>query len=230
MSDFKTAIPGVENDKLLARLDIFEESVWLHTYRGGDSIKTSKPVDPLEITTKLLEKYPLATGLLPEQALWWRNAPGGAVTGIYYPPAVKQLTLVVSAIEKRFYQIPVPGLVFACVAGRAPYIWAVKRRPRNVDEVLYRAPFSNVFQYGGTCAGTQKYSSDVSEIPEMFFRSYFQPEADLRLRSVTFPDNVIELWDSLRGKDTFPLDELVADGRKLGEVIAKAGGEYDFRG
>lgn len=218
MSNFKTAVPGIQNDKLRMRLDIFEESVWLHQFTN-DKLTMSKPIDPMEITNKLLENYPLSTGLLPENTLWWRNSPGGATTGIYWPPAVRQVVLVRSAIEQKRYQIPFPGLVFACQVGRPPAVWAVKRRPKKADESLFKAPFPNVFQYGATCGGTQKYPDDPSEIPDTFFRSFFSPEADLRLRSVAFPDNIVELWDSLQGKTEFPLDDLVADTRKLEEVM-----------
>jgi len=49
--------------------------------------------------------------------------------------------------------------------------FAAKKRPRNVHQVIYRAPLFNVFDDGRTCAGTHRFPVDIDKIPESFFTS-----------------------------------------------------------
>ena len=49
-------------------------------------------------------------------------------------------------------------------------------------------------------------------IVESFFVSFFSRAVDLRDRSVKFPDNVIQLWEYLDKKKTFPKPDLVKHG------------------
>ncbi len=53
---------------------------------------------------------------------------------------------------------------------------------------------------------------DVGKIPDSFFRSFFSSTADLRDRSVMFPENVVHLWEFLDKKKKYPMDDLVKMG------------------
>jgi len=76
----------------------------------------------------------------------------------------------------------------------------------------------NLFRDGRTCPGTHRFPSDVSEIPESFFQSFFTVEADHRGRSKKYPDDLLRLWEELDGKKRYPLGDLVPLG-KVGDVM-----------
>ena len=102
-----------------------------------------------------------------------------------------------------------PGLVFVCSPGRAPWVYAAKSRPTGAEQQLYRAPAFNVFGDGRVCPGSHTFPEEVGLIPESFFESYFSMTADTRDRSKKHPDNLHALWEELDGKRKYPLKDLV---------------------
>ncbi|GAH85367.1 unnamed protein product, partial [marine sediment metagenome] len=75
------------------------------------------------------------------------------------------------------------------------------------------APLCNIYADGRTCPGNHRYPTRVADIVESFFISFFSSAADVRNRSVKFPNNIILLWEYLDKKKTFPKDDLVRHGR-----------------
>ena len=175
----------------------------------------TKPVSPREITHALAEELTFSTGLLPENTLWWSNTKRGVNTAIYIPPKVRIITLqeVIDKPARRF-TLPIPPLVFLCSPGRAPAVYAVKRKPTHLTEVTYNAPFTNVYREGSSCPGNHKYPQEVGKIPNNFFLSFFTTAGDVKNRSKQFPENVLHLWADMDGKKTYPMGDLV----KLGTI------------
>ena len=98
-----------------------------------------------------------------------------------------------------------PGLVFVCSPGRAPWVYAAKSRPTGADQQLYRAPAFNVFSDGRACPGSHKFPEEVGLIPE----SFFPLTGDTRDRSKKHPGNLLTLWEELDGKSEYPIEDLV---------------------
>lgn len=135
------------------------------------------------------------------------------MVALYVEPHIRQVALQ-RDIKKppRRYRIPMPGLIFLCRPGTAPWVFAVKSKPKKETDIVYRAPLANIHANGMSCAGTHKYPAKLEDMIESFFRSFFSPTADLQNRSRRFPENVIHLWEFLKGKKKYPLADLVGHG------------------
>ena len=80
------------------------------------------------------------------------------------------------AVEGRSHlrlRLPMPGLVFVCSPGRAPWVYAAAERPADLEQHLFRAPAFNVFRDGRVCPGSHRFPEEVGLIPEGFFQSFF---------------------------------------------------------
>ena len=206
------ALPGepeVPRDRLKAQLEVYAESILL---RGFDEGSTAwvRTVSADEISLVFTEHIGFASGLLPENALWCNQGETGRMVGLWRPPRVWPVALQLEAFKPPArLRIPMPGLVFVCSPGRAPWAYAATSRPVNPDETLYRIPTFNVFEDGRVCPGSHRFPEDVSRIPESFFESFFSATGDSRRRSQKHPDALAALWAELDGQDEYPLDDLV---------------------
>jgi PRTRC genetic system protein B len=207
----------VPPDELQVRLDFYHEAVVMHLVDKG--IIITRMVSARDVALALLREVPLASGILPQGALWWGQGKDGVMVALWRPPQVWPVALQMEAFQPpRRLRLPMPGLVFVCQAGRSPLVYAAKRRPTSVEDPIYHAPLFNVFRDGRTCPGTHKYPQDIGEIPESFFMSFFTPTADHAGRSKRYPSNLLRLWEELDGKKRYPLGDMVPLG-KLREVI-----------
>jgi len=211
---FHWALPrglDVEPDVLQLRLDFYLDTILLTDMRGG--VSTVKPVSARDIVQALTRDVAVQTGVLPPDALWWRNGPTGATVAFWQPPQVRILALLEHAGQEPLRcEVPLPGMVFACQPARAPWVWAAKHRPTGPEALLYHAPLFNVFRDGRTCPGTQRYSPAVEQIPFEFWVSFFTGEADHTERSRAYPKSLKALWQSLEGAKRYPPDDLVQWG------------------
>ena len=199
------------------RLDFYHEAVVMHLVDKG--IITTRMVSARDVALALLREVPLASGILPQGALWWGQGKNGVLVALWRPPRIWPVALQTEAFQPpRRLKLPLPGLIFICQAGRPPLVYAAKRRPASVEDTTYHAPLFNVFRDGRTCPGTHKYPQYIGEIPESFFRSFFTPTADHAGRSKRYPDSLLKLWEELDGKKRYPLGDLVPLG-KLKEVV-----------
>jgi len=220
LTAYQWALPeGLEvpPDELKARLDFYQDTIILYLLDRG--VVTAKVVSARDIALALLGTVPLRSGLLPRNTLWWAQGKEGVEVAIWQPPTVKKVALQLEAFKppKRF-KLPLPGLIFICSPGRAPRVYAAKRRPKGLEDEVYHAPLFNLFWDGRSCPGTHKYPEDVSQIPHSFFQSFFTPTADTRGRSKKYPDDLLKLWEELDGKKRYPLSDLVLLG-KIEEVM-----------
>lgn len=223
MEELKLAVPEsleIPTDKLLVRLDFHSNIVLMHEFE--DEKMTTKVVSAIDIAHALTRELAVSTGILPKDALWWMSTRNGAVTALWRPPKVWRVALQRAAMgTPQRFTLPMPGLIFLCQPGQAPWVFAAKRRPTKPADLVYKAPLANIFQDGRSCPGNHKFPLDVGKIPDSFFRSFFSPTADLRDRSRKFPGTVVDLWKHLDGKDKYPMGDLVQHGT-VGDLIQGA--------
>ena len=214
---FSWAVPpelGIPPDPLRLRLDFFHQAVEM-TFFEAETV-TTKVVSAMDVSHALASELSFGSGLLPlgqDRPIWWQNTRSGPVTALYVEPHIRQVALQTD-IKKppRRYKVPMPGLIFLCRPGIAPWVFAVKSKPKKETDIVYRAPLANIHANGRSCAGTHRYPARLEDMVQSFFTSFFSPTADLHGRSQKFPQNVIHLWEFIQGKEKFPLDELVKHG------------------
>lgn len=215
------AIPkelGIPADPLRARLDIHYQAAVITLFK--DDVVLTKLVDIIDVAHALAGEMNFHSGLLPEHTLWWANTRGGPVTAIYVEPKVRRLTLQVDMkkVPERF-TVPLPGLIFLCSPGKTPWVYAVKKKPTKVTDMVYNAPLANIFANGRSCPGSNDYPMRVGDIVEWFFVSFFTRAANLDKRSKRYPNDILQLWKFLDGKKKFPDDDLV-ELCKLQDIMA----------
>ncbi|MDP2730286.1 MAG: hypothetical protein Q8O55_07380 [Dehalococcoidales bacterium] len=202
---------GVPPDKLRLRLDFFHQATTM-TFFAGDTV-TTRVVDALDVAHALASDMTFGTGLLPEGALWWTNTKSGPVTALYAEPQVWKIALEVAPGKppKRFV-LPLPGLVFLLTPNQAPWVYAVKKKPTKMTDIIYKAPLANIYNNGRSCPGSHKYPSRVADMIQSFFMAFFSMAGDRGKRSVKYPKDVLLLWDFLNGKKKYPMEDLVPHG------------------
>lgn len=208
---YQWAVPpelGIPVDPLRLRLDIHHQAMEM-TWYEGDTVQ-HKIVAARDVAQALASEMTFATGFLPPESLWWCNTKSGPVTAIYQKPKIWKLALQVDIKKpaKRF-TVPLPGLVFLCSPGRPPWVYAVKKRPVKITDIVYKAPLANIYADGRSCPGSHKYPMDINQMIDSFFKSFFSAAANLEGRSVMFPKDITHLWEFLDKKDKFPMDDLV---------------------
>ncbi|MFB0559504.1 MAG: hypothetical protein ACETVS_03110 [Dehalococcoidales bacterium] len=216
--DFKSyqwALPDsldVPPDELELRLDFYGDSVVLYSLDKG--VIETRLVSARDIAMALLREVPLSSGILPKGVLWWKQVREGAEVALWRSPRVWAAALQLEAFKPpRRFKLPMPGLIFLCLPGRPPRVFAAKKRPSSTKQAIYHAPLFNLFQDGRTCAGTHRFPVDVNKIPESFFTSFFTREAIQAGRSTKYPQDLLNLWEELDGQKRFPLEDLVPAGK-----------------
>jgi len=212
---FRWAVPkelGIPADPLRLRLDFHHQSTVM-TYFQSDTLTVTKQVDAMDVAHALASDLSFGSGLLPPDTLWWQNTRGGPVFALYVEPKIWKLALQedIKKPPQRF-TIPLPGLIFLCTPGQAPWVYAVKKRPNKETDIVYRAPLANIFNNGRSCPGSHQYPTRIGDVVQSFFVSFFSATADLSHRSKKYPKNVLQLWKYLDDKKKFPNDDLVEHG------------------
>jgi hypothetical protein len=217
---YQWALPqglDVPPDELRCRLDFYQDTTVLYFVDRG--VITTRAVSARDVALAFLREMPLSSGILPAGALWCRQSRDGAEVALWRSPRVWQVALVTEPLKSpRRFRLPMPGLIFICSPGKAPRVYAAKRRPKKPEDIIYHAPLFNLFQDGRTCPGTHKFPVDIGEMPESFFQSFFSMEASYKGRSKKYPDNLLKLWEELDGKKRYPLGDLVSIG-KVEEIM-----------
>ena len=224
------SVPGAADapkDALKMQLEVYGETILLRGFeREVDWVRT---VSADEIANVFTQHLGFSSGLLPENALWWGQGETGRIVGLWRPPQVWPVALQREAFEPPArLRLPMPGLVFVCSPGRAPWVYASMRRPLDPEQMLYRTPAFNVFRDGRVCPGSHKFPDDAAEIPESFFRSYFSLTGDSNDRSKMHPDNLQALWEEIDGETEYPTEDLVPQCT-VAEAIALSEGRRGRR-
>ena len=195
-------------DTLQAQLEVYGETVLL---RGFEADRTwVRTVSADEIANVFIRHLGFSSGLLPENALWWNQGETGRVVALWRPPQVWPVALQREAFQPPArLRLPMPGLVFVCSPGRAPWVYAALERPTGPEQQLFRIPAFNVFGDGRVCPGSHRFPEEVGLIPESFFQSFFSLTGDSPNRSKKHSDNLQSLWEELDGKTEYPVEDLV---------------------
>ena len=216
-------------DKLNLQLEVYDETLLLRGIEGDtDWVRT---VSADEIANVFIQHLGFSSGLLPQDALWWGQGETGQVVALWRPPQVWPVALQREAFKPPArLRLPMPGLVFVCSPGRAPWVYAALERPTDPEQQLYRMPAFNVFSDGRVCPGSHHFPQEVAQIPESFFQSYFSGTGDSRNRSKKHSDDLHALWEELDGKTEYPLEDLVPQCT-VAQVIAASQGRrgYGYR-
>ena len=202
--------PDVPKDVLKMQLEVYDETVLLRGF-DGDSVWV-RTISADEIANVFIQHLGFSSGLLPEDALWWNQGETGHTVALWRPPRVWPVALQREAFKPPArLRIPMPGLVFVCSPGRAPWVYTALSRPGpdGPEQQLFRTPAFNVFRDGRVCPGSHHFPEDVGLIPESFFESFFSLTGDTRERSKKHPDNLLALWEELDGKTEYPTEDLV---------------------
>lgn len=211
---FSWAVPArlkIPPDPLRVRLDFHSQACVMTLFEGD--VAATRMVSAMDVAHTLASELSFSTGLLPDGTLWWTNTADGPVYALYEAPRLRKVALQVQAMgQPRRFTIPLPGLVFLCSPGRPPWVFAVKKKPTKLTDTVYEAPLCNIFEDGRSCPGNHKYPTRVEDTIESFFTSFFSPTANLRGRSLNFPQNVVQLWEFLDGKTKYPLEDMVKHG------------------
>ena len=198
----------IARDILQARIDIYQESVLLHSYNRDSA--TVQFVSPDDMAAIIGDNISCNTGILPPDTLWWTRKLSGALLGLWRPPQTWSVALQTQPFSPpERYRLPMPGLVFVCSPNRPPWVFAARRRPATPADQLYHAPAFNLFQDGSSCPGTHQYPGDPARIPESFFQSFFSQAGHTDNRSLSHPKDLTQLWRELDGTETYPLRDLV---------------------
>ena len=224
------SLPGVHDaprDDLKMQMEVYEETILLRCFESGSSWVRTVSADG--IASVLTQHLGFSSGLLPADALWWNQGETGQVVGLWRPPQVWPVALQREAFKPPArLRIPMPGLLFVCSPGRAPWVYAATERPSDPEQQLYRMPAFNVFRDGRTCPGSHRYPDDVGLIPESFFQSFFSGTGDTHDRSKKHPDNLHALWEELDGETEYPMEDLVPQCT-VAHVMAVSEGRRGYR-
>ena len=201
----QTAAP---RDELQVQLEVYRETILLRGFEH-DAVWV-RTVSADAVADVFTQHLGFSSGLLPEDALWWCQGETGQVVGLWRPPQVWSVALQREAFAPPArLRLPMPGLVFVCSPGRAPWVYAALDRPTDPEQHLFRAPAFNVFGDGRVCPGSHRFPEEVGLIPESFFQSYFSLTGDTRNRSQKHPDTLQALWEELDGTADYPTEDLV---------------------
>ena len=224
------SLPGADDvprDDLKMQLEVYEEIILLRCFETGSAWVRTVSADG--IASALTQHLGFSSGLLPADALWWNQGETGQVVGLWRPPQVWPVALQREAFKPPArLKIPMPGLLFVCSPGRAPWVYAATERPSDPEQQLYRMPAFNVFRDGRTCPGSHRYPDEVGLIPESFFQSFFSLTGDSHERSKKHPDNLQALWEELDGTTDYPMEDLVPQCT-VAHVMAVSEGRRGYR-
>ena len=198
----------MEPDRLMMRLDIYQENLILRCYEKDANWTRQVKAD--QIAAAFIEHMGARTGLLPHNSLWWKQSEEGVVTALWREPQVWNAALQIKPFEvpERF-RLPMPGLLFITTPHRAPWVFAAGKRPKDPEETLYHAPAFNIFRNGRVCPGNHRFPARAEEVPESFFLSHFSMTGDYQGRSKRHSNQLYKLWKELDGKAEYPVEDLV---------------------
>ena len=224
------SLPGpadAPRDDLKLQLEVYKETILLRGFESDSAWVRTVSSD--EIANVFTQHLGFSSGLLPEETLWWNQGETGQVVALWRPPQVWPVALQRGAIKPPArLRLPMPGLVFVCSPGRAPWVYAALERPSDPEQQLFRAPAFNVFGDGRVCPGSHRFPEEVGLIPEGFFQSFFSLTGDTRDRSKKHPDNLQALWEELDGTTAYPAEDLVPQCT-VGQAMAVSEGRLGYR-
>ena len=206
-------------DELQAQLEVYSETILLRGFEGDRTWVRTVSAD--EIANVFTRHLGFASGLLPENALWWSQgrdrADGGPVappTGLAGGPATGGVPASRPAPAAHagagLHLLPGTGALGLCRPGTA-------HRPGPA--ALPRPGLQRLPATGGPAPAATASPKRWARIPESFFQSFFSLTGDTTERSKQHPDNLQALWEELDGRTDYPVEDLVPQCT-VGRVMA----------
>ena len=129
------SLPGpadMPRDTLQMQLEVYKETILLRGFENDAAWVRTVSADG--IANVFTQHLGFSSGLLPDEALWWNQGETGQVVALWRPPQVWSVALQREAFKPPArLRLPMPGLVFVCSPGRAPWVYAATgpaHRPR----------------------------------------------------------------------------------------------------
>ena len=128
------SLPGpadAPRDVLKVQLEVYNETILLRGFE--DESTWVRTVSADEIANVFTQHLGFSSGLLPQEALWWNQGETGQVVALWRPPQVWSVALQREAFQPPArLRLPMPGLVFVCSPGRAPWAYAAPGPPHLI--------------------------------------------------------------------------------------------------
>ena len=195
--------------------------------REGDRV-TEFPVDPAHIALALSAKVSFDTGLLTGNTLLVRYEGVKKTVVEYRPPGKTGLYFEGSETPLR---VPLPGMVMIRVTAdnTSPQyqVYAVRKRPTQLDTPLFHLPLPNVFTSGSVCWGsvpqaseTALKSSALTEDWSVFLGSRFGDHG-CGGKSRSHPQDIRQHLIALEKRQArvYPISDLIPLQRTLAHVL-----------
>ncbi|MCP4360683.1 MAG: hypothetical protein GY796_21960, partial [Chloroflexi bacterium] len=115
------------------------------------------------------------------------------------------------------------GMVFMGF-GNQYTVFAVKRKPKSPEAILYHLPVPNVNGNGRVCLGDAPFPTagreTIQEALTLFLEESAFNHDNGQNRCRSFPDNTLDLWQQLDGQRKFPNAELISARLRLGQLMS----------
>ena len=146
------SLPGpadIPRDDLQMQMEVYKETILLRGFDGDSTWVRTVSAD--EIANALTRHLGFSSGLLPEDSLWWNQGETGHSVALWRPPQVWPVALQREAFKPPArLRLPMPGLVFVCSPGRAPWVYATLKRPTDPSSSSSASPPSTSSVTGGS--------------------------------------------------------------------------------
>ena len=130
------SLPGpadMPRDTLQMQLEVYKETILLRGFENDSTWVRTVSADA--IANVFTQHLGFSSGLLPEEALWWNQGETGQVVALWRPPQLWSVALQREAFKPPArLRLPMPGLVFVCSPGRAPWVYAATERPTDPEQ------------------------------------------------------------------------------------------------
>jgi hypothetical protein len=193
---------------------------------------TEYPVDANQVAQALSAKICFDTGLMSDDVLLVQRGGLREVIVSYRKPQKTGLWLEGSSEPLR---VPLPGLLMIRTSkGAQPQysLFAVKKRPENLDIPLYHAPLPNVYSSGNICWGNVRLNvqqgSSLAEDWKLLLGSAFGTHSVGGKSYMNLSDvRQTLLWLAKEQKRVYLKRDLVSANQSLRQVLEKEGGYAD---
>ena len=209
--DVQTVHPPLRpapRDRLKTRIDVFDTSIQVTNYQN--EIAATRTIEPAALINALTARRRQTSPLLPDNTIWWSHSSYGTAIALWEPPRIRRVAMQVQPLQPpERLNLPMPGMVYICVPGQPPYIFASPERPTSPSDTLFHSPTFNTFTNGSTCPGSNEYPLDHTEIPESFWRSFFTFAGTSGGRSRKNYENLWRQWQDINDQPEYPIEDLI---------------------
>ena len=198
MNGINKILSAVKQQKLLCRLDFFEDSIFLTKFDENRKSQYEISADDIE---ELFSGVEFSTGILPTNTIFYSRK--NNIEKIIILRAGGKRKIVLNGKE---IIIPCPNHIF-CGKGTEYKIFAIDiKKP-----FLYQMPLPNINLDGSICHGSTKFTKctpkSINQNYETFWTSGFNE--DLKNGRIKTNKDLIKFLFSLSGKRKFPQDMLL---------------------